>query len=128
MAEGCDERFDLKFYKWIWDYKTRTKPRVEALLKQFQNTKKIIRLASTEQVENFFVNRVSDEVKSFLKISTSFYKNYVFSHRHKNFITWGSTKTPETIRCSRCGTLAAVYRNNRNEFHHSVFSRADDSD
>jgi DNA-directed RNA polymerase subunit RPC12/RpoP len=22
------------------------------------------------------------------------------------FITWGSQKTPETIRCSRCGTLA----------------------
>ena len=22
------------------------------------------------------------------------------------FITWGSEKTPETIRCSNCGTLA----------------------
>jgi DNA-directed RNA polymerase subunit RPC12/RpoP len=22
------------------------------------------------------------------------------------FITWGSAKTPETIRCNRCGTLA----------------------
>lgn len=22
------------------------------------------------------------------------------------FITWGSAKTPETIRCSQCGTLA----------------------
>ena len=22
------------------------------------------------------------------------------------FITWGSQKTPETIRCSQCGTLA----------------------
>jgi adenylate kinase family enzyme len=56
MAEGCDERFDLKFYKWIWDYPTRTKPKVEALLKEFQDTKKIIRLGSKREIENFFAN------------------------------------------------------------------------
>lgn len=65
MAEGCDERFDLKFYKWIWDYPTRTKPRVEALINRFQDTKKIIRLSSTKEVENFFVNFSRFNVKSF---------------------------------------------------------------
>ena len=65
MAAGCDERFDLEFLKWIWDYPRRTKPKVEALLIKFQATKKIIRLASTKEVENFFVNRLPDEVKSF---------------------------------------------------------------
>jgi adenylate kinase family enzyme len=64
LAEGCDEQFDLKFYKWIWNYPTRSKPKVEALFEQFQNTKKIIRLASTKEVENFFVNLSSDKVKS----------------------------------------------------------------
>jgi adenylate kinase family enzyme len=64
MAEGCDEQFDLKFLKWIWDYPNRTKPKVEALLKKFQDTKKIIRLKSKKEVENFFVNRLSDKVKS----------------------------------------------------------------
>lgn len=56
MAAGCREKFDLKFYKWIWDYPTRSKPKVEALFESFQNTKKIIRLASTKEIENFFAN------------------------------------------------------------------------
>ena len=64
MAEGCDEQFEMKFYKWIWDYPKRSKPKVEALFEQFQNTKKIIRLASTGEVENFFVNYPSSNVKS----------------------------------------------------------------
>jgi len=65
LAEGCDEQFDLKFYKWIWDYPKRSKPKVEALFKQFQNTKKIIRLASTKEVEDFLVNFSPVKVKSF---------------------------------------------------------------
>ena len=56
MAEGCDERFDLEFLKWIWDYPKRTKPKVEALLKQFQAAKNIVRLTSTKEIENFFDN------------------------------------------------------------------------
>lgn len=64
MAEGCDEKFDMKFYKWIWDFPKRTKPKVEALIKQFQDTKKIIRLTSKEEIENFLVNITSDKVKS----------------------------------------------------------------
>lgn len=67
MAAGCAEKIDLeylKFLKWIWDYPRRTKPKVEALLKQFQNTKKIVRLKSTKEVENFFVNRFQNKVKS----------------------------------------------------------------
>lgn len=55
MAEGCDEKFNLEFYEWIWQYPARSKPKVEALLKQFQDTKKIIRLKSKSQVENFFL-------------------------------------------------------------------------
>ncbi len=59
MAEGCAEKIDLeflKFLKWIWDYPKRSKPKVEELLKQFKDTKKIIRLASKTEIENFFIN------------------------------------------------------------------------
>ena len=56
MAEGCDEKFDLKFLKWIWDYPKRTKPRVESFLKQFQNKKTVIRLQSKKEVERFLQN------------------------------------------------------------------------
>lgn len=67
MAEGCDEKLDfeyIKFIKWIWDYPSRSKPKVEALLKQFQDTKQIIRLKTIAEVENFFFNLSSGKVKS----------------------------------------------------------------
>ena len=56
MTEGCDEKLDWKFLKWIWDYPTQTKPKVESLLKRFQNTKTIIRLQSKKEVERFLQN------------------------------------------------------------------------
>lgn len=58
MAAGCDEKLDiefLKFLKWIWDYPTRTKPKVEDLMKRFENEKTIFRLTSQKEIENFFV-------------------------------------------------------------------------
>ena len=67
MAADCAEKFDfeyLKFLKWIWDYPTRTKPKVEGLIKQFQAAKKIFHLTSTREVEDFFMNVSSDKVKS----------------------------------------------------------------
>jgi adenylate kinase family enzyme len=56
MAEGCDEHFDWEFIKWVWNYPTRSKPKVEALLKKFQDTKTIIRLNSKKGIENFLAN------------------------------------------------------------------------
>jgi adenylate kinase family enzyme len=53
VAEGCNEKFDLKFLKWIWDYPVRTKPRVESLLNKFQDKIRIVRLKSSKEVENF---------------------------------------------------------------------------
>lgn len=56
MAEGCNEKFDLKFLKWIWDYPGRTKPKAESLLNDFQDKIKVIRLRSSKEVENFSEN------------------------------------------------------------------------
>jgi adenylate kinase family enzyme len=64
MADGCDERFDWEFLKWVWNYPNRSKPKVEGLLKQFQDTKKIIRLKSKREVEKFLANYSTDTVKS----------------------------------------------------------------
>jgi adenylate kinase family enzyme len=64
MAEGCDEKFDWEFLKWVWNYPERSRPKVEALLKSVENEKKVIRLKSKREVENFFVNLESDAVKS----------------------------------------------------------------
>ena len=70
MAENCAEKFDLefiKFLKWIWDYPRRTKPKIEASIKQVQDTKKIFRLRSKNEVENFFVNFSPFKSKIFVK-------------------------------------------------------------
>lgn len=59
IGEGCDEKFDPKFLKWIWDFPARTKPRIEKLLKQFEREKMIIRFRSKQDVENFLTNYAS---------------------------------------------------------------------
>ena len=56
MADGCDERFDWEFVKIVWNYPTRSKPKVEALLKRFESDKTIVRLRSQKEIEDFFVN------------------------------------------------------------------------
>ena len=65
MAEGCDEKFDWKFLKWVWNFPERSKPKIEALLKQFRDTKKIIHLKSRSEAEDFFVNQSFNKVNFF---------------------------------------------------------------
>lgn len=56
MTEGCNEKFDLEFLGWIWNFAQTAKPRIENLLEKFQGEKTIIRLKSKREVENFLVN------------------------------------------------------------------------
>ena len=56
MAEGCDEKFDWNFLKWIWRFPKETKPKIEERLKRFENDKTIIRFESRKEVENFLLN------------------------------------------------------------------------
>jgi len=65
MADGCDEKIDWDFVKWIWNYPTRSKPKVETLLDQHQDTTTIIRLKSKKEIENFFVKYSANAVESF---------------------------------------------------------------
>jgi hypothetical protein len=53
MAEGCEERFDLKFLKWVWDYPKRTRPKVLRLLEENSRAKNVYRLRSRAEVEGF---------------------------------------------------------------------------
>ncbi len=56
MTEGCNEKFDLEFLGWIWNFEQTAKPRIENLLEKFEDEKTIIRLKSKREVENFLVN------------------------------------------------------------------------
>ncbi|HEV2708551.1 MAG TPA: DNA topology modulation protein [Pyrinomonadaceae bacterium] len=53
MAEGCYERFDLKFLRWVWDYPKRTRPKVVELLKNAAPDKRVVWLKSSAEVESF---------------------------------------------------------------------------
>jgi adenylate kinase family enzyme len=53
MSEGCNEKVDLKFLKWVWDYPKTKKPKVLAKLEKLSREKEIIILTSPKEVENF---------------------------------------------------------------------------
>lgn len=53
LPEGCDEKFNWDFIKLTWSYPNRSKPKVEALLKNFQDEKNLVRLRSRKEVKSF---------------------------------------------------------------------------
>ena len=56
MAEGCPEKIDLEFVQWIWGYRSRSRPKVLALLEQHAHDKRIIRLRSRAEAESFLAS------------------------------------------------------------------------
>ena len=42
IADGCNERFDLSFYKWIWNYNNNIRSKYLNLLHSLENEKKIV--------------------------------------------------------------------------------------
>lgn len=55
MAQGCNERFDWDFIKWVWNYPRRSKVRMEAELEHFRD-KNIIRFRSKKEVNDFLLS------------------------------------------------------------------------
>lgn len=62
MAEGCPEKFDWEFLKWIWDFGNRSKPKIEKILKQYETEKTIIRLRSKREVEKFLMKIKANDI------------------------------------------------------------------
>jgi adenylate kinase family enzyme len=53
MAEGCPETLSWEFILWIWNYPTRTRPKIIRMLESTSEEKKIIRLRSRADVKRF---------------------------------------------------------------------------
>ena len=53
MAEGCYERFDLDFYKWIWSYKKKHGVMLRERLKNLKNEKDIIILKNYKEMDKY---------------------------------------------------------------------------
>jgi len=53
MAPGCDEKFDPKFYRYIWTYDAKVAPRLEAALAQFGRHARVVRLRGDREIAAF---------------------------------------------------------------------------
>ncbi|EEK78761.1 Topology modulation protein [Bacillus cereus R309803] len=53
MGAGCEERFDLPFFKWIWNYPKTKRPTILKGLGQLPKEKKVIVLKSPNEVREF---------------------------------------------------------------------------
>lgn len=53
MAEGCEERFDWEFIKYVWRFQKDKIPAVKQRLEKFGDSKKIVRLKSNRDIELF---------------------------------------------------------------------------
>ena len=56
MGEGCRERLDFEFLRWVWTFRKEVKPKIEERLNRFGAGKTIIRLRSPKEVEKFLMN------------------------------------------------------------------------
>lgn len=52
-AEGCPERFDLEFLKWIWDFEKNYNPKIYNLIHEFKNVKLVYIFKSYKDVNDF---------------------------------------------------------------------------
>ncbi|PDY93346.1 topology modulation protein [Bacillus toyonensis] len=53
MGAGCEERLDLQFFKWIWEYPNKKKPALLKRLDQLSKGKEVIILKSPNEVKRF---------------------------------------------------------------------------
>jgi adenylate kinase family enzyme len=53
MGEGCPERFDFGFLKWVWKYNDRDRGRTLEKIERSAKGKRVYQLTSPKQVEAF---------------------------------------------------------------------------
>ena len=53
MAPGCQERFDLEFIRWIWNYPKKSKPAKLALLEATSPDQRVVVLQSAREIAEF---------------------------------------------------------------------------
>src|SRR5699024_2571383 len=53
MGEGCEERLDFGFLKWVWNYPKTKRPNILKKLEQLSTEKQIIILKSPKQIQKF---------------------------------------------------------------------------
>ena len=59
MADGCDEKLDPEFIRWVWTYPRRSRPKVVRLIQEHSGDKRIVWLRSDSEVEKFLASQAS---------------------------------------------------------------------
>ena len=52
QAEGCPERFEFAFYRWIWNYERDSRPRLDAAIRQHDHLD-VVELRTRESIDQF---------------------------------------------------------------------------
>ncbi|OPA73799.1 AAA family ATPase [Paenibacillus selenitireducens] len=52
LTEGCPERLDFKFIKWVWNFRRDSRPGIMDKLNKYAQSKKIIMLRTTAEVNS----------------------------------------------------------------------------
>lgn len=60
QAEGCPERFDPTFLKWVWRYRSDSRPRLDAAIARHSDHLEVIELTSRRQAAALLA-RLTDE-------------------------------------------------------------------
>jgi adenylate kinase family enzyme len=53
LPEGCPEKFDWVFTKWVWNYNKRNRPKVLKFLENYKESKNIIILKKRKEMNNY---------------------------------------------------------------------------
>jgi hypothetical protein len=53
LAEGCPDRFDIEFLRYVWDFPAKQQPRILAGIAQFGGHLRVIRLGCDRDADNF---------------------------------------------------------------------------
>jgi len=57
MQEGCTEKIDWEFIKWVWNFPKRSRPNIVSLLNAHQD-KKIITIKSRKETKKFLITTI----------------------------------------------------------------------
>jgi adenylate kinase family enzyme len=58
MAEGCIERIDLEFLRYIWNWNRDTRPKIEAAIARHAPATPIVRLTSDHEIADWLEDSV----------------------------------------------------------------------
>lgn len=53
QADGCNERVDRDFLRWVWRYPIDSRPRLDAILNRYADRVRVVELSSPEETASF---------------------------------------------------------------------------